>query len=283
MDALILSSGRGSPTCLVEVGGRPLLSHQFAAAKAAGALRVTIVTGRAPDRLRAAFGDRVEIVRNARHAETSSLYSFWLARHRVRGDVLVLDGDLLFPHQVLLGLLHRGSALAFDSRSVECGEHLKVSVRDGRLLELGEDLTAVEAGGANLGLLHLTEDVARSTFDAAGRLLERGHDRDRLGSALNVVARRHPIACVDVAGLPWVGINDPRGLVQARAQVWPAIAKLRSGSAALRARLHQTDRLLDSTLDRGGSSVGAGSRRAAGRTLRADGVMQEQAPVYVTL
>jgi hypothetical protein len=94
-------------------------------------------------------------------------------------------GDLLFPHQVLLGLLHRGSALAFDSLSVDCGEHTKVCVRDGRLLELGEGLTAI---------------------------------------------------------------------VQARAQVWPAIAKLSSRSAALRARLHQTDRLLDSTLDRGGGA-----------------------------
>jgi len=93
-------------------------------------------------------------------------------------------GDLLFPHQVLLGLLHRGSALAFDSRSVDCGEYTKV-VRDGRPLELGEGLTAI---------------------------------------------------------------------VQARAQVWPAIAKLSSRSAALRARLHQTDRLLDSTLDRGGGA-----------------------------
>ena len=95
----------------------------------------------------------------------------------------------------------------------------------------------------------------------------------------------NPIACVDVAGLPWVEITDPRGLVEARAQVWPTIAQLRSRPAILRARLHaqralvpsafelgiassRTDRLLGGTLDRGGSRVSAISSRAAGREPR---------------
>jgi choline kinase len=93
MHALILAAGRGSrlaeskPKCLVEVGGRPLVSHQLEAAKAAGARRVTLVTGHEHELVRAAVGDTAEIVRNARYAETSSLYSFWLARRRVHGDV----------------------------------------------------------------------------------------------------------------------------------------------------------------------------------------------------
>ena len=300
MHALILAAGRGSrfaeskPKCLVEVGGRPLVLHQLEAAKAAGARRVTLVTGHEHELVRAAVGDAAEIVRNARYAETNSLYSFWLARLRVHGDVLVMNCDVLFPHDVLRGLLHRGSALAFDSRSGDSREHVKVSVEDGRLLEMSKELPSQETDGENLGLLHLTEEVARAAFDTAAQLISRGHERAWLGSAINAVARRHAIACVDVAGLPWVEINEPRDLAEARAQVWPAIAQLRSHQATLRARLREqrvmvpsafdlamasrTDRLLGDTLDRGGSRVSAISSRAAGRVFPGGGAY-ESAPV----
>ena len=258
MHALILAAGRSAlsagttPTCLVEVGGRPLLCHQVEAARAAGAQRVTVVTGHGHARVRKLMAGEIDIVLNERYADTNSLYSFWLARHRVRGDVLVLSCDVLFPQHVLRGLLHRGSALAFDSRSGECGEHLKVSPDDGRLLAMSKDLPARDMDGENLGLLHLTHDVACAAFEAAAELLRRGSERDSLATAINVVAARHPIACVDVAGIPWVEIDHPRDLVAARKKVWPAIAKLSSRSGAL-PRFPKTDRLLDGTLDRGGN------------------------------
>jgi L-glutamine-phosphate cytidylyltransferase len=231
VQALILAAGRGSrlaestPKCLVRVGGRPLLQHQLDAARAAGADRITVVTGHGHELVRAAVGDRADIVRNVRYAETNSLYSFWLARLRVRGDVLVLNCDVLFPRRVLRELLRRGSAVAFDSRSGDSAEHMKVSVDNGRLVEMSKGLEEDETDGENLGLLHLRGEVAQAAFEAADALLRSGRERDWLGSAINVVARRHRIACVDVAGSPWVEIDFPEDLEEAREEVWPAIVE----------------------------------------------------------
>ncbi|NUR76309.1 MAG: phosphocholine cytidylyltransferase family protein [Thermoleophilia bacterium] len=231
MHALILAAGRSSsladstPTCLLEVGGRPLLSHQLDAARAAGAQRLTVVTGHGHDRVRALVAGEVDIVHNERFADTGSLYSFWLARSRVRGDVLVLNCDVLFPDHVLRGLLHRGSALAFDSRCAESREHIKAT-EEGRLVELNKEPLPQDTSGEHLGLLHLTDEVARAAFDTADELVRQGRDHDALSTAINIVAGRHSIACVDVAGLPWVEIDHPEDLDEARTEVWPAIAQL---------------------------------------------------------
>jgi choline kinase len=243
MHALILAAGAGTrlaaptPKCLVEVGGRSLLSRQLELVRDAGAERVTLVVGHRHKLVRAAVDDGVGVIRNLRYADTNSLYSFFLARRSITGDLLVLNGDVLFPHQVLSGLVKRdGSALAFDSRSGDELEHMKVSVKEGLLVEMSKRLPSEHICGENLGLLRLTEGVARAAFDAAAMVLRRGGERAWLAAAINVVAGRHPIACVDVAGLPWIEIDYPDDLAAARSRVWPAIEALGRPAEAASAR-----------------------------------------------
>lgn len=230
MHALILAAGRGSrltesvPKCLVEVGGRPLLLHQLDAVRDAGAERVTVVVGHGHEHVRAVAGGEASFVLNDRYADTNSLYSFWLAQSVVRGDLFVLNCDVLFPAHVLHELVGSGgSALAFDSGSGEEDEHMKVRVRRGRLVRMSKQLPRRHCHGENVGVLRLTEPVARAAFAAAASLVRRGRERDWLGAAVNAIARHHPISCVDVAGCPWVEIDFPRDLATARTRIWPEI------------------------------------------------------------
>ena len=117
--ALILAAGRGlrlrlsSPKCLVDVGGRSLLHHQLDALERAGIDRVTMVLGYEHQQVEDAAEGRTEVVLNERYADTNSLYSFWLARGAVEGDLLVLNGDVLFAPELLRDLLAvEGSAIA---------------------------------------------------------------------------------------------------------------------------------------------------------------------------
>jgi choline kinase len=112
MQALILVAGTGSrlnlglPKCLVEVGGRPLLDHQLDAIEQAGADQVTLVLGYQHKLVEDAATGRAEVVLNERYGCTNSLYSFWLARHAVEGDVMETDwvaapfNDVARPHRI---------------------------------------------------------------------------------------------------------------------------------------------------------------------------------------
>lgn len=232
--ALILAAGTGSrlklglPKCLVEVGGRSLLDHQFDAIEQAGADRVTMVVGYEHQQVQDAAAGRADFVFNERYAETNSLYSFWLARRAVEDDVLVLNSDVLFAPELLQDLLAvKGSTIAIDSSSGDEDEHMKVSAWQGRLMRISKNLHPRHTNGESLGVAHLSPFVARSAFRAAESLVCRGREDQWAAAAINAVAQSHWISCMDVAGQPWVEIDFPEDLVLARNGTWPAIAALK--------------------------------------------------------
>ena len=234
LDALILAAGQGSrlevrgPKCLVQVGGRTLLDHQLDAIDRVGADRVTLVVGYEHDQVEDAAKGRAQIVLNERYAETNSLYSFWLARNAVDGDLLVLNSDVFFAPGLLSDLVAvPGSAIAFDSSSGNEDEHMKVNAQRGRLMRLSKDLPPTDSHGESLGVLHLRRPAARAAFSAAGSYVGRGCCDHWVTAAFNEVARGHWVSCVDVAGQPWVEIDFPEDLDRARNHTWPAIAALR--------------------------------------------------------
>lgn len=230
MDGLILAAGCGSrlgttsPKCLVRLGGRELIKIQLDALRQVGVRHVTIVVGYHQEEIRAAVPGEATFVVNGRYAETNSLYSFSLARQVAEGNLIVMNSDVVFPVEVLRRVLDvAGNAFAFDSGSGEDAEHMKVRLRGGRLVSMSKDMPAAFAHGENVGLLHLTRATARATFDAADAIIALGRHQDWLARAVNAVAGGHPIAGVDIAGLPWVEIDYPQDLALARDRIWPAI------------------------------------------------------------
>jgi len=260
LQAIILAAGTGSrlgqgqPKCLCEIGGRTLLEHQLAALEAVDVEPVVVVGYRDED-IRALLPD-VRVVLNDRYATTNSLYSFHLAETAIDGDALIFNSDVLFDPAMLDALLARGtSALVCDStsgdavaslhpaRRVQAGDvgvsHDRadepaylIASRDGALLQMRKDLPPAQCVAENVGLLYLDHAALDDAFTAARSMVYqgRGH-KEWLASAINRIAWRHPITCVDIAGMPWIEIDYPHDLAHAQQQIWPEIA-LRQPRAA---------------------------------------------------
>lgn len=234
MQAVILAAGRGSrlgkmgrdrPKCLLEVGRRPLIEHQLETLAEAGVAPVAMVVGYCADEIKEVVGLRVEYIENPRWSVTNSLYSFELAKDWVAGGVVVLNADVLFHPNMLDRLLStEGDAFAFDSLSGDAREHMKVDVKDGRLVDMSKTMTAGVAG-ENVGLLKFTPETAKRLFERARSILDEGHEKDWLGSAVRAVAKETRVEGVDIAGLPWGEIDSPYDLARVRKQVYPAIRK----------------------------------------------------------
>src|SRR5262245_51858051 len=88
MRAVILAAGRGGrlrdvtghrPWCLASVGDRVLIERQIRSLRTCGIDSITVVAGYRAADVRRSCGAGVDVVVNARHASTNSLYSLWLA------------------------------------------------------------------------------------------------------------------------------------------------------------------------------------------------------------
>ena len=147
--AIILAAGRGRrlgactndrPKCLLQVGKRTLIEHQLEALESCGLNRVFVVVGYNAAAVKAKLGSTVEYVTNARHAETNSLYSLWLAREQARQGFVLLNADVLFDPEVLHRLLDSPypDALAVERRNHFGREEMKVSLAGDRILALSK-------------------------------------------------------------------------------------------------------------------------------------------------
>jgi choline kinase len=137
----------------------------------------------------------------------------------------VLNCDV-FLHPTLVGRLVEtdGDALLYDSSSGHEDEHMKVAISDGRLVEMSKEMPEERVRGENVGVLRLSARTVTDVVAAARGIVATGDCRAWLASAINRVAARHHITCLDVAPWPWVEIDFPEDLVRARVEVLPALA-----------------------------------------------------------
>lgn len=231
--ALILAAGRGKrlgahiedfPKCLLQVGGRSLLDHQLSMLAAAGIRDVCVVTGYQHHAVERVCRGRANTLHSPRWAETNSLFSFWLARHWVTRQLVVMNCDVLADQRILSRLLDcSSSSFVFDSNSGEDDEHMKVELSGNSLRSMGKTLKASAVHGENVGLLQFSASDVKRLFVHAGGILEDGGENRWLATAVQALAREHEVHAVDVRDLPWIEIDYQEDLEDARCRVWPSI------------------------------------------------------------
>jgi choline kinase len=233
-NGIILAAGNGSrlreaigprSKCLADIGGEPLIVRQLDMMADAAIDDVTIVVGYDSSRVRGVVGGRATIVENHDFATTNSLASYLLAAPMLRGDVFVVNCDVLFPSTVLSEMeLLGGNVVAIDSSSGSDPEHMNVAIAaDGSVRAMSKALPPESVSGENLGILRFDVVTARAVTAAGSLLINRGRRTAWLAEAVEVAASRHRLAALDVAGTPWVEIDFPEDLDRARSVVWPAL------------------------------------------------------------
>jgi choline kinase len=238
MKGIILAAGRGvrlngatlQPKCLVEVGGITLLERQILALEAANIKEIVIVVGYESASIREACPRGIDFVENADYANTSSLYSLWLAREHLVDGFVVLNSDVLFHPRLLHELLRFPGENALLLSYRELGseplgeEEMKVTVNDGLVTDLSKQLDGAEADGENVGIVKFGAAGAKLLINYLDELIAVGAALDWAPRAFREFALHHPLHAVSTQGYPWIEIDFPEDYYKAVVEIYPRIS-----------------------------------------------------------
>jgi choline kinase len=235
MKAIILAAGKGTrldgaavkPKCLVEIGGVTLLHRQIETLRGLNIDEIVIVVGFGADQIREECDDTISFVENAQFAETSSLYSLWLAREHLSDGFVVLNCDVLFHPQLLANLLgssYKDALLISDQDINPLGdEEMKVKVKDHLVVDISKDMDPLEADGENVGIVKFSAAGAKLLVGYMTELIANGGRKDWAPRAFREYALNHPLHALSTDGLPWIEIDFPEDYQRAVNEVYPQI------------------------------------------------------------
>ncbi|MBV9654662.1 MAG: isocitrate lyase/phosphoenolpyruvate mutase family protein, partial [Acetobacteraceae bacterium] len=231
---IILAASRGAgladvtadqPKCMVDVRGKPLLHRLLHTLDEGGVADVAVVAGYRREKI---VADGITLLDNAAYAETSEAASLACATSRLRGETVVVYGDVLFRRYILEALLESQSdiTIVVDSTRRQAADARDLVAADrhdsgGYYDDAPARLTGIAAGAASccgewIGLMHLSArgaDLVREelrAMEADGSL--GGAD---LMQMLERLARHHPVAVHYIRG-HWLDVDTPTDLAEAR-------------------------------------------------------------------
>lgn len=229
--AILLVAGVGSrlrpltdarPKCLVSLGHETILARQVRLLAAAGVTRLVLSTGFAAEAVREALADAplpCAFVHNPDYASTQNVVSLHRALAAVTsGDVVKLDGDVVFTDALLPRLLGRADAavVAVDDRQPVRDEAMKVRAVGGVAERFGKGIAVDEAMGESIGV-EWFGDAGRGALAAAVAAAVAAGRTDLYYEDVyaDVIARGVEMRCVGVGDLPWTEVDDPADLARA--------------------------------------------------------------------
>jgi choline kinase len=245
MRAIILVAGVGwrlrpytetTPKCLMEIGGKSLLRRYLETFAALGLSEAVLVVGHLKERVmaEAARGPaevEVRFVVNE-HFTRGNILSLWHARHEFDDDILIMDGDVLFPRELLARLIASpdANAIAVDERFQDTGEEQKVVCEDGWVVEVTKKISGdPRVRGEAVGVLRLSADAAEVLRGILEEFIETGKDSLEYEDAFRELAAEVPIGVVEIGDLPWIEIDFEDDLAHAREHILPEVDRLDRG------------------------------------------------------
>ena len=245
MRAIILVAGVGwrlkphtetTPKCLMEIGGKSLLRRYLETFAALGLPEAVLVVGHLKEQVmaeaeRGPADVDVRFVVNEQFTR-GNILSLWHARHEFDDDILIMDGDVLFPQELLARVIASpdANAIAVDERFRDTGEEQKVVCEDGWVVEVTKKVSGdPRVRGEAVGILRLSADAAEVLRGILEEYIETGKDSLEYEDAFRELAAEVPIGLVEIGDLPWIEIDFEEDLACAREQVLPEVDRLDRG------------------------------------------------------
>jgi len=210
------------PKCLLEIGGRSLITRSVETILSHGVEEIYIVIGFEKEKIIEHLGSDFKFIENTDYKNNNNMASLGFAKPYVNGKPFVyLHSDLLFHPDIIKELepTIEGNLHMVDRTSNDL-EAMKVLVRDKIYLKSNKEIPIEESYGEWLGISKFSADTSEKLFKEIDAILTEGNFKCYDTSAFNGLAGKGiEMPIKDVHGLPWIEIDYPEDLQAAQNDV----------------------------------------------------------------
>lgn len=243
MKSVILAAGKATrlypltkemPKSLLVVGDKTILEHQFDSLRRLDLSEVVVVTGYLSGMLEQninvvsdSYPFSISLVHNPLYADTNNIYSLWLAKDRLIGEpFLCLHADVLFDPAILDPSLTNSFDICLVADDKVLEETMKIRVEDGKVTSVGKHVTMQGASGTFLGLAWFSTTGSNRMFQELEKIVESGQTNGYFTDAVEELIRGGlAVGACSTRRLPWIEIDFPEELEEARTKVYPKISQ----------------------------------------------------------
>src|SRR3989344_3765458 len=224
MQAVICAAGRGNrlahltkeyPKALLPLGEKRVIEHILEALSSSGITDVVIVVGYKKEAISSYLGNThagcsIKYIENKNFDVSDNLYSMWLAREHVTGEMLFLNGDAVFHPDILKNFLASGLKDSVVVDAVNTEDHpVSVHIQDGSVMEIGHEIQK-ESHGDVFGIYRLSQSARELYFSIANEMFTMGPQRGGFFMPLQKIAHEVNIEPFFSNDSRWVNINHEK-------------------------------------------------------------------------
>jgi choline kinase len=164
----------------------------------------------------------IHFIENPAFANTSNIYSSWLARDWLRGDSFVcLNADVVLKPDILDSALRADAPMSMIVDHAWRDETMKVIISNGRVIRMSKKISQEEFSATYIGITVFDRAIQEKFFRKIHTLIEAGRVNEFFNAAVQELADEGVrVGFTTTAGLPWAEIDDALDLTFAPVRWW---------------------------------------------------------------
>ena len=218
MKAIIMAAGIGKrlhalnikkPKCLISIGSTTLIRRSVNLLVSKGISDITVVVGYKSDLIHNELNNDVAYFENPDFQTTNSIKSLWYAKDLLEDDVLLLNGDLYYEHDILDYAINQTNPVVMlaDSTRIDNADY-RFGFSGNQINLFGKHLTNHETDGEYVGIVRIDQSFIKTFKKTLEEMITSGKSNIWWEDVLySFIEKQFPIHYFDVAGTFWSEVD----------------------------------------------------------------------------
>ncbi len=218
MKAIIMAAGEGKrlyalninkPKCLINIGSTTLIHRSVNLLLSKGISDITVIVGFKGHLIRNELNNDVAYFNNPDFHKNNSIKSLWYAKDLLEDDVLLLNGDLYYEHDILDYAINQTNPVVMlaDSTRIDNADY-RFGFSGNQINRFGKHLSNQETDGEYIGIVRIDKSFIKTFKQALEEMIISGKSNVWWEDVLySFIGKNVPIHYFDVAGTFWSEVD----------------------------------------------------------------------------